>query len=244
MGTINNLKRKTKNSKLLILHGWAYSTEKWKPFLKLLDQGGVKHEMLKIPGLTAPIERVLELNDYVSWLKRIANNQKPIAILGHSNGGRIAAAFTAKYPDKVSCLILIDSAGIINRNIKTRIKKLVFAAISKIGSPFKTQTALKTLMYKLVGEQDYNKASPILKKTMLNLISEDLEPVFSKIKAQTLIIWGTNDKTTPLSDGRRIHKLVIESRFEIIENAKHSPQFTHPKQVARIIIKQLHNAYI
>src|SRR3989344_6868211 len=102
------------NSKLIILHGWAYSTEKWKSFLNLLEEDGVEYEMLKIPGLTAPLKRVWTINDYMGWLrKQVISYKLPVVLLGHSNGGRIAAAFAAKYPSKVSKLILIDSAGIV-----------------------------------------------------------------------------------------------------------------------------------
>lgn len=223
---------------LIILHGWNYSIEKWKPFLKLLKRHGVEYEMLKIPGLTAPLSRVWTLDDYVSWLnEQIANGQKPIAILGHSNGGRIAAAFTAKNHGKVSKLILIDSAGIIHRDLKTVLKKNLFTAITRIGKKITTSDSIRNLLYKVAGEQDYNKANPILKKTMLNLISQDLESTFSKITIPTLIVWGENDEIVPISQGRKIKELIAKSTLEIIENARHSPQFTNPEDTVKIITK-------
>ena len=130
------------------------------------------------------------------------------------------------------------------KNIKNVIKKNVFKIITRVGKKITTQTSLKTLIYKLTGEQDYNKADPILKETMLNLISQDLEPIFSKIKVPTLIIWGRDDKATPLSDGKRIYNLISDSKFEVIENAKHSPQFTRPKDVAKIILNFLNHVTI
>lgn len=224
------------NSKLFILHGWTYSIEKWKPFLNLLEQDGVEYEMLKIPGLTAPLKRVWTINDYVDWLNdRISNIQYPISILGHSNGGRIAAAFAAKYPSKVSHLILIDSAGIVRRDLKILLKRTLFGTVAKLGRKIIKSDSIRNLLYKAVGEQDYNRAIPILKKTMLNLISYSLTETFKKISVPTLVIWGQDDKITPLSDGREISKLISGSKFEIIENAHHSPQFSNPKEVFEII---------
>ena len=231
--------------KVYILHGWSYSTKKWEPFLKLLRNTGIEYKVLKIPGLTAPLRHVWTLDNYASWLyHQTSKIGHPISILGHSNGGRIAAAFAAKYPERVSHLILIDSAGIIDKRLKNVIKKNVFKIITRVGKKITTQTSLKTLIYKLTGEQDYNKADPILKETMLNLISQDLEPIFSKIKVPTLIIWGRDDKATPLSDGKRIYNLISDSKFEVIENAKHSPQFTRPKDVAKIILNFLNHVTI
>ena len=225
--------------KVYILHGWTYSIEKWRPFLDLLEKNGTEYEMLKIPGLTAPLSDVWTLDDYVSWLKPVVSGQGSVVLLGHSNGGRIAAAFTAKYPEMISRLILIDCAGIIQRDFKTLLRKTVFATAAKIGGKVTKSDSIRNLFYKAVGEQDYNKASPILKKTMLNLISQDLEPIFSKISDPTLIIWGNNDKVTPVSDGGKIHKFVSGSKFKIIETAKHSPQFTNPDEVFEIIKQNL-----
>ncbi|OGH17072.1 MAG: hypothetical protein A3C30_02400 [Candidatus Levybacteria bacterium RIFCSPHIGHO2_02_FULL_40_18] len=235
--------KKEKMGPLIILHGWTYSIEKWKPFLRLFEESGVEYRVLKIPGLTVPLSQVWSLDDYVDWLNhQISNIEHPIFILGHSNGGRIAAAFAARFPEKISNLILIDGTGIIRRDFKSLLKKHVFATAAKIGRKVTKSDSIRNLFYKAVGEQDYNKADPILKKTMLNLISQDLEPVFSKVKAPTLIIWGQNDTITPVSDGEKIHSLIQDSKLKIIENASHSPQFTHPKEVSEIITKFLANS--
>ena len=230
--------------KVYILHGWAYSIEKWRPFLDLLEKSGIEYRMLKIPGLTAPLKSVWTLDDYVSWLKLEATSPQPTAILGHSNGGRIAAAFAAKHPKKISHLILIDSAGIIHKDLKTLLKGTLFGTAAKIGRRVTNSNSIRNLFYKAVGEQDYNMADPILKKTMLNLISQDLEPTFSEIKIPTLVIWGRNDTVTPFSDGRMIHQLISGSKLEIIENARHAPQFSHPKETSEIIIEFLDHVAI
>ena len=225
--------------KVYILHGWTYSTEKWEPFLKILRENGVEYKVLKIPGLTAPLSNIWTLDDYTSWLNRITKNEERITLLGHSNGGRIAAAFTAKYPGRVSHLILIDSAGIIDRGLRAILKKYLFEFVAKTGKKIIRSSSVRNLLYRAIGEQDYNRADPILKRTMINLISENLDPSFAKITVPTLIIWGGNDKITPISDGKKINELIHGSKLEVIDTAKHSPQFTHPQKTTEIILKFL-----
>lgn len=227
------------------MHGWSYSTEKWQPLLKLLERSGVSSEMLKIPGLTAPLSEVWTLSDYVAWLKKeIGKSNGKVMLIGHSNGGRIAAAFTAKYPEKVACLVLIDSAGIIRRDLKTVIKKHLFKLVSSAGKKITTSEKLRKLLYKAVGEHDYNEASEVVKKTMVNLISEDLEKTFSQIDVPTLIIWGNDDKVTPFSDGKKINSLIKGSELIGISNARHSPQYTHPEKVASLVTNFIKNGNI
>jgi len=110
--------------------------------------------------------------------------------LGHSNGGRIAAYFAAEHPEKVQKLILIDSAGIYHKELFIQLKRFVFKTVSGIGKKLTSSEALKNFMYYLVGEHDYQKASPNMKLSMVNLTHHDLTPFLPKIKVPTLIIWG------------------------------------------------------
>lgn len=212
---------------VIILHGWTTEIDKWNPFLKYLPG-----KLLKIPGLTEKIDRPWTLDDYVQWLAKKINNKS--VLIGHSNGGRIAIAFAARYPSKIKKLVLIDSAGIYHNELPHRLKMIAFRTIAKIGKAITTSERLKNLLYKLAREGDYKNANPIQRQTMINLISTDLTPLLSKISIPTLIIWGKDDKITPLSDGKLMRQKIKGSTIKILD-AKHSPQFTNPKEVARLI---------
>lgn len=224
--------------KILILHGWTTSTDKWDGFLKQLREKDIKGVVLKIPGLTQKLEMIWNLDDYVSWLKKEVGNEKVI-LLGHSNGGRIALAFANKYPDSIKKLILIDSAGIYHKNLSLQLKRIIFKTIAKIGKSFTSSEKLRGALYKLARESDYRNADIYQRQTMVNLISSDLTPILKQINMPTLIIWGEKDQTTPLSDGKLMNKLISSSMLKIISGASHSPQFTHPKEVAKAIYEYL-----
>jgi len=226
------------NSKLLILHGWAYDTEKWKPFLKLLEEKGIDFELLKIPGLTSLLNEAWTLDDYVTWLESVVSGQKSVVLMGHSNGGRICLAYTLKYPKKVSKLILIDSAGIYHNEISLWLKRIAFKNLARFKK-IAYNAVLKNILYKLAREDDYNKAAPNMKKTMQNLIESDLSLKLKEINTPTLIVWGEHDTTTPLSDGKFMRKEIKNSDFKIIKGARHSPQFSNTKEVFDFVAKFL-----
>lgn len=221
---------------IVILHGWTTLVEKWSPLLEELKD--LKPELFTIPGLTEKISRPWQLDDYVSWLKRKIGSKESI-LIGHSNGGRIILAFAHKYPENVKKIVLIDSAGIYHKAFTLQLKRLLFKTAAKLGKKLTSSNSLRNIMYKLAGESDYQNADLIAKQTMINLISSDLTSILDKIKIPTLIIWGGEDKVTPLSDGRLIHSLIKNSELEVIKDARHSPQFTHPKEVAKIIYEYL-----
>lgn len=223
---------------ILALHGWTTSIEKWGPFVTQMSKLGIRIKIPLVPGLTKKISKVWTLADYVNWLKKIVGT-KEVILLGHSNGGRIALSFAAKYPQNLTALILIDSAGIYHHELPLKIKRLLFQSLAKLGKKITSQEKLKKYLYKLTREPDYKNATPLQRQIMVNLIYQDLTPILKKITTPTLIIWGENDRTTPLSDSKLMHKLIKNSQLEIIKGSGHCPQYTHPKEVAKIICEYL-----
>lgn len=221
--------------KIYILHGWSYDTSKWNNLLNVLKKYQLEPVLLPIPGLTKRLEKVWDINDYIEWLNKKLKTEKEVILVGHSNGGRIALNFILKYPKKVKKLFLIDSAGICHNGLKIRVKRILFKLIANIGKRFTNSKGLKNLLYKFARESDYNDASEIMKKTMKNLINSDLTSELEKINVDTNIIWGEIDKITPISDGILMNKKIKNSKLHIIENARHSPQFTHFGEVSKII---------
>lgn len=229
----------TLEDKLYILHGWATTTDKWNPFLDALKQENIIPVLLPIPGLSAPIDKPWTLDDYAEWLYKNVKNETKISLLGHSNGGRIVLAFAHKYPVEVGQLFLLDSAGIYHDDLLTNLKRNVFQAVSKFGKKITNMNAAKNVLYRLAQESDYKDASPIMRDTMKNLISVDLLPKLSDIKTPAVIIWGREDRITPFTDALVMKQGLSNSKLFPIENARHSPQFTHIPEVVKIIKENL-----
>jgi pimeloyl-ACP methyl ester carboxylesterase len=203
--------------------------------LDLLSSKGIKPVLLGIPGLTEEQSKPFTLSDYVAWLRERIGRKKVI-LLGHSNGGRIAAAFASSYPGNVLALILVDSAGIYHKDFKIRAKRLVFGFLAKFGKKFFSSHFLRDLLYKAAGEMDYKDTEGALRETFLNLVHSDISSCLPKISAPTLIIWGEKDKVTPRSDGEVFKRLIRNSELKIIKDANHSPQFTHATEVLEAVV--------
>lgn len=224
--------------KLYILHGWTYSTEKWEPFLTTLKKKNIQHIFLKVPGLTAELKEPWDINDYVQWLDQQLPEKKVI-LLGHSNGGRIALSYAHAYPNKVSQLFLLDSAGIIHNDVLSKSKRIIFKSLAKAGKKIANSERAKKILYRLAREEDYKNAPLAMKKTMENLIKVDILPVLKTIQIPTIIIWGKDDKVTPFSDALIFKNNLQNSNLFPIESARHSPMFTHVEEVAKIVSENI-----
>lgn len=223
---------------IYILHGWAIGpkkNEKWQPFINSLKQYGFSVKFLEIPGFSAPPKEEWRLKDFIEWLEKQVKKENKIILIGHSFGGHISIRFTAKNPEIVEKLILISTAGIRDKSPIKLLKRGIFWIIAKIGKPFKENEKLRNIFYSLIGTRDYLEASPILRKTMKNVLKDEIRDDLIKIEIPTLIIWGKNDKTTPVKHAYLIHRKIRNSKLEIIEDARHSSQFTHPEIVAKLV---------
>lgn len=223
-------------NRVILVHGWVYSTEKWQAVVAELITYGISIEILAIPGLTAPLEQPWTLDHYVQWLYlEVQVSNKPVVLIGHSNGGRIALAFALAYPHLVHQLVVIDAAGIMHRGLRVSAKRIIFGSATAVGKRFTSSDKLRKIVYKLAREGDYQQANPVMRKTMTNLLSVDLAPRLSEITNSTLLIWGDLDKSTPLADGKLMKKCIPNSRLVIISGANHSPHASNPGEVAHAI---------
>ncbi len=212
---------------IVILHGWGSDLDQWQPVKKLLSVGDFK---VFLPLL--PDDQPRNTNDYSLWLKKYTQSLNSFILVGHSFGGQIAINFTAKYPQKVKKLVLINSAGIRN---KLNLKRLIFLPLAKIGKFFFTDK-LKNVFYRFIMETDYFKASPVMKQTLKLVVKEDQQANLLKIICPTLIIWGKNDIMTPLADGRLMHRLIKNSQLKVLVDARHGLPFTHPQALVSLVV--------
>lgn len=230
---------------VILLHGWAIdqpgetAVQKWQPLQQALETKGIQSILLNIPGLSTSLSEVWKLNDYVEWLDQtlhhLPNLKSPFILVGHSFGGQISTRYTARHSDMVEKLILIDSAGIRPKSFKARTKRALFWSAAKIGKILFRGEGFRSVLYTFAREKDYQQASPLLRQTMANVIAEEVTKDLSQIHQPALIVWGSDDRVTPLSHGEIFHRNIKGSELKVIPEARHSPQFTHVAEVASAI---------
>jgi len=225
--------------KIFILHGWAVdpdNVQKWEAFRSQLHDQGIETHFLALPGLTTPLTTAWDLSDYVKWLNQQLEGYSDVILLGHSFGGQIAVRYTSLHPTQIKFLILLDAAGIRDQHPLIVIKRFIFAIGAKIGKKFTKSTAARALLYKIARERDYLEASPIMQQTMNAVLADEILQNLPTINCPTLVVWGEQDRVTPLRLAHQFMRHLPNATLRVIESARHSPQFTHPAQTAHSII--------
>jgi pimeloyl-ACP methyl ester carboxylesterase len=110
--------------------------------------------------------------------------------------------------------VLFNSAGIKRqRGLKVRLKVYTYKALKFLLRPF---PKLLERYRAGKGSDDYRAASPVMKASMSKLLSADLTSGLPAIKPPTLLIWGEDDTATPLSDGRKMERLIPDAGLAVL----------------------------
>ena len=222
-------------NRVFIIPGWTYNLDKWTYCLAQLRAQGIDAVVLPVPGLTAPSDKVWDIDGYVKWLgEQLKGIPKP-TVLGHSNGGRITLAYAQANPGRIGQLILLDAAGVPHEQLLRRMKLGILRSISLLGKPVRRVPLLRKVFYRLIGAADYNQAPDNMKRTMRNMLAANKTIRFQDIDTPTTLIWGSQDEQTPLRDGKFMAKTMPHASLHVIKGARHAPQATHTDQVVAII---------
>ena len=216
---------------VVMLHGWASNCEL---FGASAAPVSAKYRVLALdmPGhgqTPEPLDAwcVDQYADFVTHFLQHFGVKKAI-LLGHSFGGRVIIKLCSRadLPFAVTKVILVDSAGIRpEKSGEQKLKERVARFGKKLvaGSP-----ALLNRMQSLVGSADYRAASPLMRQVLVNTVNEDLEPLLPGIAAPTLLIWGTLDTATPISDAEKMERLIPDAGLARIEGAGHFSFLENP----------------
>lgn len=214
---------------IVLLHGWGQNIQMMEPLGNNLNDFHIT--ILDLPGFGESNEptKPLTVHEYKDILKEFLTNlniSNPI-IMGHSFGGRIAIVYAGE--EKVEKLVLFGSPCV--RKERKSAKEKILKGLKKLPG----MNALGEYMKKYIGSEDYKKASPIMRDTLVNTVNEDLSEYAKKITCPTLLIWGTNDTAAPLEDARELEKLLSDGALIELEGLTHYAYLEALPQVINIL---------
>lgn len=231
---INNLKinyveekNDNSNKNIILLHGWGVSINYFKDIISNLKQ---KYNVyaLDLPGFGKSEEpdSSYDVEKYCKIVLEFIKQKKleNVTLIGHSFGGRIIIkmAVLGYVPEKI---VLIDSAGIRpKQSFKTKLKVLKYKCGKSVLKIFLSKQKYEEKIEKYrkkVGSDDYNNATPVMRDVFKNVVNEDLTKYLKNITSPTLIVWGDQDTSTPLSDAKIMNKEIQNSDLVIIHGAGH-----------------------
>jgi pimeloyl-ACP methyl ester carboxylesterase len=228
---------------IVFLHGWGAEIASFGPIPMLLaDQFQVV--ALDLPGFgkTPAPDRPWGTVDYACFVGKFLSTLgiTPVTLVGHSRGGGIGVVLAAQEPELVSKLVLVDSAGIPPYHgpdyyARVYLVKSVRRALSLPGLNWLREPAMGQL-YRSIGSSDYQAATdPVMRATLVKVVNDDLREFLPRIQAPTLLVWGSEDKDTPLTDGKLMERLIPDAGLVVFGGAGHFAYLDRLDQFCRVL---------
>ena len=184
----------------LLIHGWGQSTYQMLPIAHILN--GYRCLVVDLPGFGESLipSSVLTVNDYAHLIHKLCLKLKfkPSLVIGHSFGGKVAFAYALKH--NVEHLVLASPSLIKPR--KTFIQKskiITYKLLKRLNKH--TNNKLTKLMNKL-GSKDFQNSHGMMRRIMVCSVNSYFDQELLEYEGKVLLVYGNNDKTTPLKEGK------------------------------------------
>lgn len=231
---------------VVLMHGWGCTHDTVKSIENACLPGHTVYNV-DFPGFgksTEPVDEqniwgVEEYTQLIEALLKAEDIQNPI-LIGHSFGGRVAIVLASR--NNVDKVVLVDAAGVKpRRKLKYYVKVYSYKATKKLYKLLygkKAQEKINAMATKR-GSADYSSSSLMMRRVMSKVVNEDLCHLMPKIKAPTLLIWGENDTATPLSDAKKMEKLIPDAGLVSFAGSGHYSFLDNPGGFRAVLKKFL-----
>lgn len=212
---------------VVLVHGLSGSAHWWRQTMPALARY-YRVYALDLAGFGSSRAGSFELREASRQLLAFLDTLKieKATLVGHSMGGFIVADLTAQHPDRVEKLVLVDAAALPFEN--RMLDRGVGLALAVWRMP-------KTFWPVFLGDA-YRAGPRTLWQAANDLLAADIARDLERIEAETLVVWGKDDRLVPLSLGKELGRHLHHSRLEIIPGAAHSPMLERPQDFNRLLL--------
>jgi pimeloyl-ACP methyl ester carboxylesterase len=215
---------------VVLVHGLGGQAEDWRMLTPYLVKAGFRVYMPDLPGFgrsERPADFSYSIHDQADAVVGFldALGLKRVDLGGWSMGGWIVQRVASGHPERVRRLMLFDAAGIYEKPAwDTRLFTPATA-----GELDQLDALLMPHPPKVPGfvardilRESSGHAWVINRAVATMLTGQDAtDHLLPELKMPVLIVWGAEDRITPVSQGEKMHQLVPQSQLEVFAGCGH-----------------------
>ncbi len=199
---------------ILLLHGWGANSTS---FAQIIAEFSLNFKVFALDlwgfgGSDLP-PKDATIYDYAEAVYRFIEGiiGEKTAVLGHSFGGRICLILGNR--PLISGVVLVDSAGLKNR--LSLWQKAKIRRYKKLREKVNSGQARESKLERF-GSADYRNLSHEMRGVFVRVVNCDLIEFARNLETPTMVVWGRQDRTTPIWMAKKLHKLIKNSQLKII----------------------------
>ncbi len=195
---------------VLILCGFSYRKNNYNRLIDSAPPGWKFHELNYFKILNASTD-----NHFSTIIKKYLEdlNIYNVTIIAHSLGGAYAINFAYHYPTMVKNLYLLNTVGIKHKYL---LPKFIYLVIKN-----KKESLIRHIYEDIKGLLNIIKTPLKHLKLLIYVEGINLEEIASKLKVNTVIVWGENDHLLPIRDAKKLRSLIPGSKLIVLKDTGH-----------------------
>jgi pimeloyl-ACP methyl ester carboxylesterase len=257
--TINNLNvsylKGGRGAPLVYLHGLSASN-RWESHHLALAITNLVYAV-QLPGwpegsIPAAIEST---HDYAKLIVALLDALKleAVDLVGHSFGGWIALYLATEYPSRIKRLVLADSLGLdlpeapaanLAGMDQEGFLHAAFVTTGRVLVPGDFGGALEDVRLGQEFATQWRSRELIIGLLHGRIADPELTAKLPSIAAESLIVWGRDDRIVPCQHGELLARMIPHARLSLIDGAGHTPmrerRETFQRLVRDFLIGELH----
>jgi len=240
---------------LVLIHGYTDSARDWVPMLPYLSK---RDRLILVDirghGQSSKPECCYTRIDFAYDIKLLldALGVRRADIVGHSLGSIIAQTFAEYWPERTAHVVLISSTGGSPPDRPKKPLQFDFAAeIRKLKEPIEADSPFMIAWWdsptpvdpEFIRRQRRDAAGIPLRVWLAvldqalpaNNIYADLQGTLPRLKAPTLLIWGSQDPIMEEDMRQSLRNALPGAKVKIFEGLGHNPFWEDPRGVAEAV---------
>ena len=216
---------------VVLLHGLMSEMDHWDATLDALaPRCRVLAPALPIFDAEQAEASIEGLTDYVHRFLRALSIERAV-VGGNSLGGHLALELALTHPERVSGLILTGSSGLFERSFTRGVPHVPTTEFvrDKMQEIFYDPTLVTPGWVESVRRILITRAYALrLVHVARSAKRGNLEDRLGAIRVPTLLVWGKDDRVTPIDVAERFRALIPEAELVTIANCGHAPMLEQP----------------
>ena len=212
---------------VVLLHGWARRGRDFAAVQELLVRRGVSSVALDLPGFgSSPPPTVAGgARLYASLVTPVlAALGRPVVLVGHSFGGRIATVIAANHPELVTSVI-VTGTPLLHSPVVVRSPRPYRLIRWLHQRGWLSDERLEAARHKY-GSTDYRAASGIVRDVLVATVAEGYEEELARLEVPVVMLWGELDTVVPVAVAERANELlhapdVDARRLRVLKDVGH-----------------------
>lgn len=227
---------------VILLHGIFGNVHIWKPVVEALKKD-FKVIVPRIPLTDLPLEDANVKHIAHMLHKFIEHHQlQNVTLVGHAVGGQLALMYTHLYPANVRKLILVSSAGLMERS--PLLNADVPVDFQSLQEEVEQAFYLKEYVNDELVEEIYEITRTESGQATIGEIARSskrfrVSTFLNKIDHPVLLVWGLNDPISPPESALHFNDLLFNSEVKFIEQCGHVPMLEKSDEFNRHVLSFL-----